>query len=102
MNTNNEQLWNFMKRHGVRLDAYGSAELGFSLDVALEVVSMIHALGMDILGMEVWKSDDDGYSIDSLVGWYPQGLGSSEDFQDAMKFLARLELARDDLITVQF
>jgi hypothetical protein len=102
MKTTSEKLWNFMKRNGVRLDAYGSSELGFRLDVALEVASMIHALDMDVLGMEVWRSDDDGYSIDSLAGWYPEGLGRSEDFHDAMKFLARLELARDDVITVQF
>lgn len=102
MNTTREQLWNFMEHHGVSLDPYGSGELGFRRDAALKVVSMIHDLDMNVLGMEVWKSEDDGYSIDSLAGWYPEGLGRSEDYQDAMKFLARLELAHDDVITVQF
>lgn len=102
MNTTKEQLWNFMKQNGTSLDACGASELGFNLDDASELVLMIHASGMDILGMEVWRSDEDGYSIgDSTEIWYPEGTDRGENFQDAISFLSKLKLADNDVITIQ-
>lgn len=104
MNTTMEQLWDFIRHHGVRLDAYGSFEPGLRHGAALELLSLIEASGIDLHGMEVWRRDGDVYFPGDAPAcvWYPERLSRREDFEDAIKFLAQSRLAPDDVVLIQY
>ncbi|MBS0498838.1 MAG: hypothetical protein JSR74_00755 [Proteobacteria bacterium] len=98
----NVDLWSFLLRYGVPLDAFGSAERGLRKVDASTFLNLLKAESRTPIGMEVWRRVDDEYRIDSLAGWYKSGKNANDICVDAENFVNSVGLATDDLLTVQF
>lgn len=98
----NCSLSTFLKTRGVPLTDYGSAEFGVSRSDAIDFMELLCETGKHPLGIEVWRQLGNKFKIDSLGGWYSDGVDIEEDRNAAKDFIRNAELADDDLLTIQF
>lgn len=95
-------LWSFLQEKGCSLQKFGSAEMGLHKGDAIQIIDMLFASSVRILGIEVWREVTSGYEIDSLAGWYASISGIEANHLDAKQFIVSCNLKPNDVVTIQF
>jgi hypothetical protein len=97
-----KEIFDFVKNNGKELSDFGSAERGLSAAQAYSLFKLMREKKVCPLGIEVWRHEGNGYTIDSLGGWYADCNDIVECIDDAEKFVKFAEISMEDLLTIQF
>ncbi len=90
----------FLEQHG-RHVLPGVSERGMPPAQAMEFVELLESHQVPLLGLEVWRSTANGYSIDLPWIW-ASGASCAHDYAGAHSWLQRAEPDPKDLVAVQF
>ena len=90
----------FLEQHG-RPALPGVSERGMPFARAREFIGLLESHEAPLLGLEVWRSTANGYSIDLPWIW-ASSAGRAHDYAGALSWLHRAEPGPKDLVAVQF
>ncbi len=90
----------FLEQYGL-LALEGVAERGMPGNRALEFIALLESHRVPIYGLEVWRNQPTGYSIDLPWIWASRA-GNDHDYANARAWLSQAALQSQDLVAVQF
>lgn len=96
------ELSHFLELRGYSLIDAGSAERGLNCEDAKAFLGMLLAIGVPLLGMEIWRKLDGRYRLNGLEVWYPIHEKPQLVHLDALEYLGNIMPNQNDVFTIQF
>jgi hypothetical protein len=90
----------FLAKHG-REVIDGAIPGGLPPDLALVFIALLEEDGTPVHGLEVWRAERDGYSMDASSIWYAEKR-CPRPYDDVRAGLRRARPTPEDLVLIQF
>lgn len=97
-----EDATRFLEANGKPLTEFGSSEYGLSRSDSLLFIDLVRQNNLNIVGVEIWRQEGDGYNIESLMTWYAIEADVIRNLEEVQEFIGTVSLSDGDLLTIQY